>query len=297
MINLKKVAIDDLVEGMISNQTVCNDRGTILVVQGVSLTQSIITRLKNFEIDFIDILDEGDEKESSEAPSGIPDFTPQKVISAVRDLTDNIVDLRAVTIKKNNVAAIEECILLALHKPFVEKLFAACANDEILYKHSLRTTIFSINMGLAKRYDAARLEQLAICALLHDCGMEKKFRESDVEHPLQGFMKLRDNPEIDMGIALVCLQHHEHYDGSGFPFGFSRTQISELSLLLAVADHYDRLLIRNNDPRKAMFKTIEKKNTFFAPDMIDLFGSTIDWSRLYNIPKELPDKEKIHQQK
>ena len=100
MINLKKVAIDDLVEGMISNQTVCNDRGTILVVQGVSLTQSIITRLKNFEIDFIDIKDEEDEEKSSEPSSAIPDFTPQKVISAVRDLTDNIADLRAVTIKK-----------------------------------------------------------------------------------------------------------------------------------------------------------------------------------------------------
>jgi hypothetical protein len=39
--------------------------------------------------------------------------------------------------------------------------------------------------------------------------------------------------------------------------------------------------MRNNDPRKAMFETIGKKNILFDPKMIDLFSATIDWARLY----------------
>lgn len=38
---MKKIMIDDLREGMISEQTICNDRGMILVAKGISLTTSI----------------------------------------------------------------------------------------------------------------------------------------------------------------------------------------------------------------------------------------------------------------
>jgi HD-GYP domain-containing protein (c-di-GMP phosphodiesterase class II) len=284
-LNLKKIAIDHLQEGMISDQTICNDRGIILAVRGVSLTNSIITRLKNFDVAFIYIKDE-DEciQDLSIVNQG------EETLSAVKDLTDSIIDCRTVTIK-DNIAAIEQIISSAMQRPFIKKFLAECVHDEVLYKHTLRTTILSINMGLAKEYNPLKLEHLAMCALMHDCGMERKFNEKDFQHPFLGFVKLRDNFDIDMLIAVVCLQHHEHYDGSGFPFSFNRGQISEFSSLLAVVDYYDRLLIKNNDPRKAMFQTIEKKNTYFHPNMIELFGSTIDWSRLYNIPQANFDKK------
>lgn len=288
---MKKVVIGHLREGMISGQTVCNDRGIILVVEGASLTKSMITRLKSFDIDWINIKDES-ENELVQQPN-ISEATVQKTISAVKNLTDGIVDCRAVSIKKN-ISVIETIISSALDLSFVQNAIMTCAKDEILYEHSLRTAIFSTNMGLAKGYNELHLKNLAICALLHDCGMEQKFEENDFEHPFLGFIKLRDNLDIDMLVALVCLQHHEHYDGSGFPFGFSRTQIAEFSSLIAVADFYDRLLIKNSDPRKAMFQTIEKKNTLFDPAMIELFGSTIDWSRFYNISHSLPDKQEMH---
>lgn len=118
-------------------------------------------------------------------------------------------------------------------------------------------------------------------------GMKKYLlpvNEGDKQHPLVGFNTLRKQPDIDMLIAVVCLQHHECYNGSGFPFAFKRSQITEFACLLGVVDYYDRLLLKNDDPRKSMFETIGKKNILFDPTMVEIFSSTIDWSRLYHIP-------------
>ncbi len=282
---MRKVAIDQLQEGMISDQTVYNEQGIILVASGVSLTNFIIKQLKKFDLETIRVKDEAELVQSSNKYTDTPPV--QKTIAVMKDITDDILDCRAIAIKKN-ITAIEEIISLALGMPFVQEIMDNCAKDEILFRHSIRTAIFSINMGLIKRYSISNLEKLAICTLLHDCGMEKKFKENDVEHPFLGFEKLRKNLDIDIIVALVCLQHHEHYDGSGFPFSFSRTQIAEFASLVSVVDYYDRLLIKNADPRKAIFKTIEKKNKLFDPSMTELFGATIDWARFYSIPTNIP---------
>jgi len=265
---------------MISSQTICNNRGIILVAKGVSLTDSIISRLKNFNIEIVNIKDDGELIKSCSTFTS----TAQKVISSVKDITASLFELKTINVK-SNITAIEEVIHSVLDRSFVQEFLETCANDEVLYKHSLRTAILSTNMGLIKGYDNLNLQYLAMSAIVHDCGMGKEFKE-DEEHAFSGFVKLRNNLDVDMVIALVCLQHHEHYDGNGFPFSSGRTQISEFASLLAVVDHYDRLLMKNNDPRKALFDTIGQKNILFDPNMIDLFAATIDWPRIYSIPKK-----------
>ncbi len=280
---MKKITIDNLKEGMISGQTICGNRGMILLSKGATLTNSIIQRLEKFDIDTVDIKEENDELTEDCSTNT---QTAAKAISAVKDLAAGIVDLRTINVK-NNIAEIEHVIQSILKKPFIQEFLADCAEDELLYHHSMRTAILSINVGLAKEYDAVNLECIAMCAILHDCGMGNKFKEQDTEHPFAGFMKLRDNLDIDMVIALACLQHHENYNGGGYPFSFNRTQISDFASVLAVVDYYDRLIMKKKDPRKALFETIGKKNTMFAPDIVELFGATIDWSRLFsNTPSQ-----------
>lgn len=273
---MKKFSVDDLREGMISDQTICTDRGMILVAKGICLTDSIIKRLKKFKIEVIGIREDGDEIQTSSTSTAIA----KETISTVIDLTDNIFNCRTLSVK-DNIGTIEEIIHSILKRPFIQDFLSISNQNELLYKHSLRTAIISINMGIIQKWDSLNLEYLGMCAILHDCGMGKEFKEQDTEHPFLGFTQLRENPEIDMLIAVVCLQHHEYYNGTGFPFAFKRTQIAEFACLLSMVDYYDRLLIKNNDPRKAMFETIGKKNILFDPIMIEVFSSTIDWSRLY----------------
>jgi len=260
---------------MISNQTIYNERGTVLVGQGVSLTSSIIKRLKKTDIAFIDIQDEEQEvtKEISLT------LTVEKSISAVKNLSESLFALKTINIK-NNINEIEKVIYSVLDRPFIQEFLGTCCHDGLLYNHSLRTAIMSTNMGLIKGYDTLNLQKLAMSAIVHDCGMGKEFKE-DEEHAYLGFIKLRKDLDVDMVIALVCLQHHEH--DNGFPFSCGRSQISEFASLIAIVDYYDRLLMKNIDPRQALFDTIGQKKIRFNPNMTDLFSSTIDWSRIYNI--------------
>jgi HD-GYP domain-containing protein (c-di-GMP phosphodiesterase class II) len=282
---MKKISIDDLCAGMISNQTISTDHGMILVAKGICLTDSIIKRLRKFNIDVIAIQDENDEEIPIVSAST---ETAKKAISAVINLNDNIFNYKTVDIK-DNFGKIEIIIHSVLKRPFIQKFLAGCDTNELLYKHSLRTAIVSINMGLIQKWNILNLEYLAMCAILHDFGMGREFKEADTEHPFIGFIKLREDPDIDTLIAVVCLQHHEYYNGSGFPFAFRRTQITNYACLLSIVDYYDRLLMRDSDPRKAMFETISKKNILFDPSMIEVFSATIDWSRLYNIPANISD--------
>lgn len=282
---MKKINIDDLKEDMVSNQTIFNERGTILVAQGVSLTDSIIKRLKKINIAFVDIKDE----DEVPANCSTSTHTAKQAIAAVADLSEGLFALKTINVR-NNLDTIEKVVHSVLERPFIQEFLEGCAGDQILYKHSLRTAILSTNLGLIKGYDELNLQYLAMSAIVHDCGMGKKFIE-DEDHALQGFIKLRENLDVDMVIALVCLQHHERYDGHGFPFSCGRTQISEFARLLAVVDHYDRLLMYNSDPRKALFDTIGQKNVQFDPSMIELFAATIDWPRIYNIHSTVPNKK------
>jgi HD-GYP domain-containing protein (c-di-GMP phosphodiesterase class II) len=230
---------------MASSQTICDERGAILVSNGVILTNSIIRRLKNFDISFIYIQSEDE----------------------------------------NNRGVIEEILYSVSERPDVKVILNQWPKDGLLFKHSLRTAILSLNMGLLKRYNTKKLTTLAMGALLHDYGMDS-FIHHDMEHTTKGYAQMYKNQSMDIEIALVCLQHHERYNGSGVPYAFNKTQITELALLVAVVDYYDRLLIEYNDPRKAFFATVEKKGDYFEPGMTDLFGSMLDWARFYGIERK-----------
>ncbi|MDU2064202.1 MAG: HD domain-containing protein [Sporomusaceae bacterium] len=274
---MKKISVEDLKEGMISDQTICDKRGMVLVAKGLVLTKTMIQRLRNFDVAFIEICDETDEL--PEACSTDTVIAKQTLADTI-NLTYQINELRALTVK-DNMEKIETVIYSVLKRSFIQEFLEVCSKTSILYQHTLRTTILAVHLGLIKQYDTLNLEYIAMCALLHDCGMNDEFHDEDKEHPFLGFVKLRENPQVDMVIALACLQHHEYYNGTGFPFSFSRTQISEFSSLLSIVDYYDRLIIGEVHPRKALFDTIGKKKILFPPDAVELLAGTIDWTRLY----------------
>jgi adenylate cyclase len=76
----------------------------------------------------------------------------------------------------------------------------------------------------------------------------------------------------------VALNHHERWDGAGYPVGLEGEQIPIPGRLMAVADAYDAAI----SPRKykpalpheeAVRSLTEKRGTYFDPDVLDAFLS------------------------
>ena len=74
----------------------------------------------------------------------------------------------------------------------------------------------------------------------------------------------------------VVLQHHERYNGKGYPFGIKGERIHEVGLISAVADVYDaltsdRIYKAAWTPQKALATIFQQRDRDYCSRIVDLF--------------------------
>ena len=140
-------------------------------------------------------------------------------------------------------------------------------------------------MGLAK----ADLTALRQAAELHDVGivgipgnlLAKKSRLSEQEtemvrkHPFLGSKMLEGVPGMD-ATRRAILEHHEHFDGSGYPYGLRRDDISVAARILSVAECYDSAVSVPPHrgaiaPEEALHMVKTGAGTLFDPEVAQFF--------------------------
>lgn len=125
--------------------------------------------------------------------------------------------------------------------------------DANLSTHGVDTSVLAMAVGQEHGCDPSHLKLLGLAALVHDIGqmrlplnlLRKVQPYSPQDHKLiqahcdmgEAILnQFRDFPEES---KQMVLQHHERLDGSGYPKGIRRGEISELTQLLSMADTYD----------------------------------------------------------
>lgn len=101
-------------------------------------------------------------------------------------------------------------------------------------------------------------------------------------HPAIGYRLLNDpDAELMSVAATIALDHHEHWDGNGYPEGKSGISINLFARIVAVADVFDALKSSKSykpawtDERvKSYF--IEQKGKQFEPKLVDIFLANFD---------------------
>jgi len=90
-----------------------------------------------------------------------------------------------------------------------------------------------------------------------------------------------DNVEFLRNAKLFAGNHHERWDGTGYPRGLAGTGISLQGRIMAIADVYDALV--SERPYKGPFTAeeaeriiIENAGTYFDPKIVDAFNSVKD---------------------
>ncbi|WP_217912767.1 HDOD domain-containing protein [Miltoncostaea marina] len=121
-----------------------------------------------------------------------------------------------------------------------------------LLSHGLQTAALACVTGCRLGWDADRLAQLAVAALYADIGMtrldrgltEKPGRLTDAEraqlqrHPALGAALLAAVGATWPLAAVVAGQHHERWDGAGYPAGLSGERIRPEAQVVAVCHRY-----------------------------------------------------------
>jgi response regulator RpfG family c-di-GMP phosphodiesterase len=127
--------------------------------------------------------------------------------------------------------------------------------DAETHGHSERVVTFSLRLGRELGLSKEQLRSLEFGSLLHDIGkigvpdaiLRKPAKLTDEEwvkmreHPLHGQQILREIEFLE-GAARVVGQHHEKWDGSGYPKGLRGEEIDLNARIFSVADAFDAMI-------------------------------------------------------
>lgn len=245
---MRFLSINKVVPGNKLAKPLLGERGTILLRENFELTESILNKLKELGIAGLYIDDEISK-----------DIYIEDVIEEKLRL-ETAYRLEEIMRKNDNVIT-----LLPYINEIVESIIDkkdVVVNMNKIYGHHQYTYIHSVNVGILAtlvglRFNLSRREliNLGTAGVLHDIG--KKFVSLDIldkpdtltedeyelmkQHPMKGYEALKPSIEISSTVKAGVLQHHERYDGSGYPLGLKGNNICLFARILAVVDTYDAM--------------------------------------------------------
>jgi response regulator RpfG family c-di-GMP phosphodiesterase len=183
------------------------------------------------------------------------------------------------------------------------------ARDSETHGHSERVVTYSLRLGREYGLTGDKLKALEFGSLLHDIGkigvpdsiLRKPGKLTDAEwikmreHPLHGQQILRGIEFLE-GAARVVSQHHEKWDGSGYPLGLHDEEIDVCARIFAVADAFDaitsdRVYRRGKSYQEAARELDDWAGRQFDPKVVEAFHRVPqdDWDELHRqslLPKQ-----------
>ncbi|SDX66671.1 HD-GYP domain-containing protein [Paenibacillus sp. CF384] len=293
---MRKVHINSVQPGEKLARPILQENGNILLGAGVELNQRFIDRLVGLGIDMLFIDDPL--TEGLEPTTAIQDSTRKAASDTIFKTMNTLMDQQVTkgrtiapelgrTFRKVFGDIMQDLIR---REDVMVNLTNIHVADSYLFHHSLNVTILAGIMGLARGYNRTQLEELGMGAMLFDIGMTRLPKEILTKttaltpsertlmekHTEDGFNIIRAQHDISLLSAHCALQHHERYDGSGYPRKLKREAIHEYAQIVAIADVYDALTSsrpyrKRYTPSEAIEFLFAAGNTYFELDLIKIF--------------------------
>jgi HD-GYP domain-containing protein (c-di-GMP phosphodiesterase class II) len=163
--------------------------------------------------------------------------------------------------------------------------------DGYTLNHCYRITKLSMIIGEALGLNSEQLLRLNLGSFFHDLGkikvpeeiLKKPGKLTNEEwaimkqHPTFGKDLLKEcTIPVLSSVAEVVEQHHERYDGKGYPKGLSKDEICIESSIISVVDSFDAMTTdRVYQERRSADYAIEEllrcRGTMYHPDVVDKF--------------------------
>jgi len=320
---LRRVPVHKLTPGMKLARPVFVKGGRVLLNAGCTLKESYINRLSELGITHVYVEDE--RVADVQVEEIVNEETRLRAAEIVRKAVANTRFGTRLNVEevKNIVSELMDQILS--HKETVAYLSEIRIIGEPLFHHSVNVAVYSIFTGLLRGYDEGKLRELGTGALLHDIGKSKlpaslletqgpisgAQLEEVKNHTVYGFELLRKETDFGLLVAHIAFQHHENFDGSGYPRGLKGEEIHEYARITAVANIYDRLVSglegEKVPPHQAVEYLVAQSGLLLDPLIVRLFSTNIavypvgsmvrlttgETGVVVHIPKNYPTRPKV----
>lgn len=160
--------------------------------------------------------------------------------------------------------------------------------------HGINTTILAIICGEELKLTEKQMRELAYASLLHDVGMTKipeeilnkedKLTEEEYNqiktHPIIAYKLINEKNIFGRDILDPIIQHHEQFDGNGYPRKLSKDKIHIYAKIIAIADAFEaqvsvRAYRKSKNGYTAMKEVLAEAQNRFDPIILKAFLSAL----------------------
>lgn len=301
---MRAIEVELLNEGMKIAKTIYDDSGRILLSKEAVLTKGYIRKLGQYGIPFIYVEDE------LIGPLQVEDVIHERVrvqtVKALKHVVDNgrmkyDLDLKPISKMVNEILDDLKSVPNVLVQLLDMRTYGT-----YLYNHSVGVCVLSLLTGLGLGLDELKLKNLGMGALLHDVG---KCLSTGEEHTIYGYEILRNQSSLNITGAHVAYQHHENFDGTGFPRQLKGEEIHLYAAIVNIANVYDNL-VSNPEVHKRLYPyqalefVVAESGKSFHPELVRVFsrniapypvGSTVELNNgvigiVISVPRNFPTR-------
>jgi len=260
---VRQVSVNSLTMGDVLAKTIFSSSGRILLGKGVKLTPLYIAKLRDMGISILYI--EDDRFDDVIVEDVISEEHRREAMEILEKSTRSVrlgKDLDGFDLKRIINKIVEEILF---KKDILVNMMDMRSLDNQMFAHSVNVCVLSTILGKALLLDREKLETLAIGAILHDIGKMQidpkliakvDLTAEEVEilktHTILGFEDLRKRKDLNLVIAHIAFQHHEHMNGTGYPRHLKEGEIHPLAQVVAITDLYDKLTSDYSNLKRVM---------------------------------------------
>ena len=289
---MRYVSIDYVTEGMVLGKPFYGRSGQLMLNEGVALTRGFIRKIRELQYSGLYILDAF--SEGIEIKDVISTEVRHNITGAMGRLLTNVQkgnsqsfaqDMQKISQYLNNL--IDE---IMASSSTVVNIIDLKEFDLYTHQHSVNVCVLSCIIGMVYSMPRPQLYTLAMAAILHDVG--KMFIDKDLlnkpsqltpdefeimrSHANLGYELTSKKSQLSSSVTTSILQHHERYNGEGYPLGRKGSEIPINAQIISIVDVYDALTSKRpyHDPvlpSEAYEYISGNSGRAFNPELVDVF--------------------------
>lgn len=293
---MRAMTLDQIQPSTKLGKTLYANDGRILLHRGTELTSEYLAHLD--ELGFTALYIEDAASPDFEPVEPVSEKTRMMAVASVRDAFSSLKPNQGLKLNADWTgrrmlynAANSIVSEVTANRNLCIQMMELRGGDGFTFAHSVNVCILGMALAQKLRTPHHRLVDLAIGLMIHDIGklvLPEELRHPDnveteeqkaayEKHTQAGWGLLKDlGSTFGAPSRIVALQHHERWDGLGYPRGLRGSEIHEFAQICAIANTYDLLTTtsafgKRAEPHEALEYLMGCGGTYFSLPMVQAF--------------------------
>ena len=211
---MREIKVNELKEGMTTAVDVFSPKGQLILKRHQAVSAFDIAKFGFYNIASVYV--EGSSAQEKEEWNKKYAIIKEKYRDSIDNLHEYMNDILYRNIIPDKNTLIRDSVEIFDRFETSYELFDALQvlkqTDVSTMAHSMNVSIIARLIGVWAGLDTEKLDEISMAGLLHDIGTKR-----------------------------AALLHHEKFDGSGYPFGYTADKIDDISAIITIADVYDAM--------------------------------------------------------